>query len=190
MGNNTWDNVLDPHPIARGDAKNTFTAYQDVAGTAATKPLPMTYANELKVGTRIEIEARGEYSSLTGATLTIGAIYGASAGAAGGTALAQSGTVTAGTTPAAWPWHYNISGIITAVGTSGVIYCQGILDVGTSLTAVSSSWCPTTAAARSVTIDTTTAKSWGLGASWGASSASNTITVDTFSVHVLNQGKT
>lgn len=190
MGNNTWDNVLDPHPVARGDAKNTFTAYQDVAGTAASKPLPMTYANELKIGTRIEIEARGEFSTTGTPTLQVGAIYGATAGAAGGTALAQSGAITTATGAAAFPWHYNISGIITATGTSGILYCQGILDLGTSLTAVASSWCPVTAAARSVTIDTTTAKSWGLGAAFSVSSVSNQIIVDTFTVHILNQGKT
>lgn len=190
MGNNTWDNVLDPHPVARGDSKNTFAAYQDVAGTAATKPLPMTYANELKIGTRIEIEARGEFTCLAAATIQIGSIYGATAGAAAGVALAQSGVITVTGTPTAWPWHYNISGVVTAVGTSGVLYCQGILDLGTALTTMASSWCPTTAAARSVTIDTTVAKSWGLGCAYGASSASNQIIVDTFSVHVLNQGKT
>jgi hypothetical protein len=190
MGNNTWDNVLDPHPTSRGTAKNTFTAYQDVAGTAATNPLPMTYANELKIGTRIEIEARGEFSTTGTPTLQIGAIYGATAGAAGGTALAQSGAITTGTTAAAWPWHYNISGIVTAVGTSGIFYCQGILDLGTSLTAVASSWCPTTAAARSVTINTTIAASWGLGAAFSVSSVSNQVIVDVFTVHVLNQGKT
>lgn len=190
MGNNTWDNVLDPHPVARSTAKNTFTAYQDVAGTAATNPLPMTNGNELKVGTRIEIEARGEFSTTGTPTLSIGSIYGATAGAAGGTALAQSAAITTGSAAAAWPWHYNISGIVTASGTSGILYCQGILDLGTSLTAMASQWCPVTAAARSVTIDTTTAKSWGLGAAWSVSSASNTITVDTFTVHILNQGKT
>ena len=42
IGNNTWDNVLDPHPVARGDAKNTFTSYQDVAGTATTKLAELT----------------------------------------------------------------------------------------------------------------------------------------------------
>jgi hypothetical protein len=129
----------------------------------------MTYANELKIGTRIEIEARGEFSTTGTPTIQIGSIYGATAGAAGGTALAQSGVITTGSGAAAWPWHYNISGVITAVGTSGVIYCQGILDLGTSLTAVASSWCPVTAAARSVTIDTTTAKSWGLGCAFGTS---------------------
>jgi hypothetical protein len=190
MGNNTWDNVLDPHPTARGGAKNTFTAFQDVAGTGTTQPLPFTNGGELKPGTRFEIEARGEFSTTLTPTLQIGAIYGATAGAAGGVALAQSGAITTGTATA-WPWHYNISGIVTGTGTAGTIYCQGILDLGTSLIAVASSWCPVTAAARAVTgIDTTVTKAWGLGAAWSASSASNSITVDVFTVHILNQGKT
>lgn len=190
MGNNTWKNLLDPSITARGDAKNTFTSYQDVAGTAASKPLPMSYANELKMGTHIEIEAVGEFSTTGTPTLQIGAIYGATAGAAGGTALAQSGAITTGSGAAAWPWHYHALGIITGTGSSGVIYIHGILDLGTSLTAFSPSACPTTAAARSVTINTTTANSWGLGAAWGASSASNQIIVDVFNVYIGNQGKT
>jgi hypothetical protein len=42
-----------------------------------------------------------------------------------------------------------------------------------------------------VTIDTTVARPlWGVGAAWGASAAGNTITVDLFTVKILNQGKT
>lgn len=190
MANNTWKNLLDPHPVARGDAKNTFTAYQDVAGTAATKPLPQTAAYELKAGTRVEIEAWGEFSTTATPTLQIGAIYNATTGAAGGTALAQSGAVTTASGAAAFPWHYHVGGVVTTVGTSGVIYIHGVLDLGTSLTAFAASACPVTAAARSVTIDTTIAAKWGLGATWGTSSASNGITVDVFNVTVLNQGKT
>lgn len=186
MGNNTWDNVLDPHPIARGSAKNTFTSYQDVSPT----PLPQSYANELKIGTKILLEAIGEFSTTGTPTLSIGFIFGATAGAAGGTAVGQSGAITTGSAAAAWPWHIRYQGVVTAVGTSGVLYGSGILDLGTSLTAFTPSAGPTTAAARSVTIDTTVAKLWGVGAAWGASSASNSITVDVFNVQILNQGKT
>ena len=186
MPNNTWEQVLDPHPIARGAAKNTFTAYQDVSPL----PLPMTGANELKFGSKVIIDAYGEYSCNTGVTLQIGATYGAVAGAAGGVAIAQSAVITTGTTPTAWPWHYRYSGVVTSVGATGVIYGAGILNLGTSLTALTSSPCPVTAAARSATIDTTLAKLWGIGAAWGTSAAANTITVDSFNVEILNQGKT
>lgn len=191
MGNNTWDNALDPHPVARGTAKNTFTSYQDVAGVASNPAsLPWSYANELKIGTKVIIEASGEFSTTGTPTLQIGAIYGATAGAAGGVAIAQSAQITTGSGAAAWMWHYRFQGIITAVGSSGILYGAGVLDLGTSLTAMASSPCPVTAAARSATIDTTLAKAWGLGATWGTSSASNSITVDAFNVMLLNQGKT
>jgi len=190
MPNNTWDNLVDPHLVARGDSKSAFTSYQDVAGTAASKPLPTVGANELKIGTKLVIEAIGEFSTTGTPTLQIGLIYNASAGAAGGTALAQSAAITTGSGAASWPWHYRANGIITTTGTSGVIYIHGILDFGTSLTALSPNACPTTAAARSVTINTTTAASFGLGAAWSASSASNIIIVDVFNVQILNQGKT
>lgn len=191
MGNPTWDNLLDPHPIARGTAKNTFTAYQDVAGVASNPAsLPSSYANELKIGSKVIIEAYGEFSTTGTPTLQIGAIFGAVPGAAGGVAIAQSGVITTGSGAAAWPWHYKYNGIVTAVGASGVLYGAGVLDLGTSLTAIAASPCPVTAAARSATIDTTVAKLWGLGAAWGASSASNGITVDLLNVHILNQGKT
>lgn len=190
MGNITYDNLLDPFIAARGTAKNTFTSYQDVAGTASTpNTLPLSQANELKIGTKIVVEAVGEFSTTGTPTLQIGGIYGATPGAAGGTAFGQSGTITTGSGAASWPWHYRFNGIITAVGSSGVLYGSGILDLGTSLTAFTPSAAPTTAAARSVTINTTTANSWGLGAAFGTSSVSNQIIVDVFNVQVINQNK-
>ena len=190
MANNTWGNQLDPHPIARGDAKNTFTSYQDVAGTAATKPLPLSYGYEIKIGTQVHIIANGEFSTTGTPTLQIGGIFGATAGAAGGTAFGQSGVITTGSGAAAWPWWWEWTGLFTAVGTSTVLYGSGLLALGTSLTAVSLSPCPVTAAARSVTVDNTANKSWGLGAAWGTSSVSNQIIVDSFKVTLSNQGKT
>lgn len=190
-GNNTWSNLLDPHPTSRGSAKNTFTAYQDVAGSASI-PLPASYSNEIKVGTRVVAEAWGEFSNTATPTLQIGLIYGATVGAAGGTAIGQSGLITTTTGATAWPWHYKWGGIWTQVSaTTGTLYGHGWLDLGTSLTALATSAAPVTAAARSVaTLDTTGVKLWGLGATWGASSASNTITVDVFNVEIINQGKT
>jgi hypothetical protein len=180
MGNNTWDNCLDPHAVARGTAKTTFTAIQDISPT----PLPQSYANELKLGTKIVVEAVGEFSTTGTPTLAIGVYYGAVA------QVWNSGTITTGSGAAAWPWHLRWNGIVTTVGSSGVLYGHGILDLGTSLTAWSPSSVPVTAAARSVAVDTTAAKSWGIAATWGTSSASNSITVDLLNVQILNQGKT
>jgi hypothetical protein len=180
MGNNTWENLLDPHPTARGSAKNTFTTIQDVSPT----PLAQSYANELKLGTKVVVEAWGEFKTTSTPTLAIGVYYGAVA------QVWNSGTITTGTGAASWPWHLRWGGIVTSVGSSGVIYGHGLLDLGTSLTAFAVSAIPTTAAARSVTVDTTNPKSWGIAATWGTSSVSNEITVDILNVHILNQGKT
>lgn len=186
--NQTWENLLDPHPIARGAAFATFTTAKDVSPT----PLPFVLASELKLGSKVELEAFGEFSTTGTPTLQLSFLYGVAAGqvASGGVTLAASGSITTGSGAAAWPWHVKWVGIITATGASGTIYGSGLLDLGTSLTAVATSTLPVTAAARSVTIDTTISKTFGVGAAWGTSSGSNTITVDLFTAKIVNQGKT
>jgi hypothetical protein len=183
MGNNTWSNLLDPHPIARGTAKNNFTTFADISPA----PLPQSYANELKLGTKVQVEAWGEYSALTGAALQLGVWYGAV------TSNWLMAAFTVGTTPTAWFWHLNMWLTVTGVGASaGTIDGGGIADIGASLTTMATPQViPATAAARVLnTLDTTTAKSWGVGAQWGASSASNTITCYGLNLQILNQGKT
>lgn len=190
MGNNSWDNTLDPFPQVRGAAFNTFTTAKDVSPV----PLPVCYGNELKLGSRVELEAWGEYSSTATPTFRLGFAYGITS--AGG--LLSTGVEIAGNaltanvgTPAAWPWHMHWSGVITAVGTSGVIYGSGIIDLGSSLTAMNPGInMPVTAAARSVTIDTTVLKAWSVFAAWGASAAGNQVIVDVFTAKIVNQGKT
>lgn len=188
MGNSTWVNSLDPFTLARGAAKNTFTAWQDISPL----PLPATYANELKIGTAIELEARGEFSTTGTPTLQLGFIYGATAGATGGTVLAQTAATATASGAAAFPWHLHYTGIVTAIGAAGLtIYGHGIADIGSALTTMTSTFYPVTAAARAVaSMDSTTMKLWGVGAAWGASSASNQIIVDVFSAVLYNQGKT
>lgn len=188
MGNLTWVNLLDPFPSARGTAVTTFTTARDVSPT----PLPSTNGTDLKLGSKVELEAWGEFSTTGTPTLQLGFIYGVAAGAAasGGVTIAASGTITTASAAAAFPWHLYYCGVVTAVGTSGVLYGQGQLDLGTSLIAFAISSAPITAAARSVTIDTTVAKTFGVMAAYGTSSASNSVTVDLFTAKVVNQGKT
>lgn len=183
--NQTWENLLDPHPAARGAAKNTFTTFQDVSPLQ----LPGLAANELKLGSKVELEAFGEFSTTGTPTLQVGFIYGAVAGAAGGVTLAASGAIVTASAAASLPWHAKWVGTVTQVGATGVIYGHGILDLGTSLTAFAASALPVTAAARSVTIDTTAAKLLGVGAAWGTSAAANSITVDLFTAKIVNQGR-
>jgi hypothetical protein len=189
MGNNTFANVLDPHPIARGSAVNTFTTAKDVSPT----PLPVSYANELKVGTKIQLEAVGEYSTTGVPTFRLGFAYGiTSIGGllSTGVELAASDLVATASGAAAWGWHINYFGIVTAVGSTGVIYGSGFIDLASSLIAAATKPIPVTAAARSKTIDTTAMKTWHVFAEFGTSSASNQVIVDYFSVKIENQGKT
>src|SRR6266498_3245497 len=64
MGNSTWVNTLDPFPTAVGAQFTTFTTNQDIS----PQPLPVIYGNELRVGSKIELEAVGEAgtASITG----------------------------------------------------------------------------------------------------------------------------
>jgi hypothetical protein len=183
MPNNTWDNLLDPHHVVRGVAKNTFTTFADIS--PAVKP--KSYGDELKLGSKIVVEAWGEYSSATGATLALGVWYGAV------TSAWQMAQFTLGTTPAAWFWHLRANFMCTAVdATAGAIDGGGVADIGASLTAMNAGQVfPATAAARLLSnLDTTTTKQWGVGAQWGASAAGNTITCYGLNVQILNQGKT
>jgi hypothetical protein len=108
-----------------------------------------------------------------------------------GITIAANALTAVGTSPAAWPWHMHWSGVVTTTGSAGVIYGQGILDLGSSLTAITVVPIPITAAARSVTgFDTTVQKNWSVFAQWGTSAAGNQIIVDVFTAKVLNQGKT
>ncbi|MBV9290968.1 MAG: hypothetical protein JO222_00855 [Frankiales bacterium] len=185
--NYTYENLLDPFPSARGTAANTFTTSKDVSPT----PLPATAANELKLGSKVELEAFGEFSTTGTPTLQLGFHYGVAAGALSSTGviLAASGVITTASAAASFPWHLKWLGIVTATGATGAIYGSGILDLGTSLIAFASSALPITAAARSVTIDTTTAKTFGVLAAYGTSSASNGVTVDLFTAKIINQNK-
>ena len=190
MGNSTWDNALDPFPNARGAAFNTFTTAKDVSPV----PLPVVFGNELRVGSKIELEARGEYSTTGTPTFRLGFHYGNAAGAtlAANSEIAGSALAATGSGAAAWPWHLHYRGVVTAVGTGGVMYGHGILDLGTSLTTYAAGLAiPVTAAARSRTsFDTTIQKTFGVFAEFGTSSASNQVIVDVFTAKVNNQGKT
>lgn len=181
--------MLDPFPPARGAAFNTFTTAKDVSPT----PLPVVYGNELRIGSKIELEAWGEYTSAAAVTFRLGFAYGiplAGGVLSGGVELCGTALTAVSGTPAAWLWHLHYGGIVTAVGTSGVVYGSGILDLGSSLTAVGAFAMPVTAAARSRTIDTTTQKALGVFAEWGTSAAGNSVTVDVLNAQIVNQGKT
>lgn len=172
-----WEAQIGPIHVADGTALASSTTLTDVS------PLPPVVlpANTLEIGSEIQITAEGQFSNTSTPTLLLGFYYGAVAGAA----LAASSAITTTTGATAWPWQMVYRGRVRSAGTAGSIVGQGRLYLGTSLTAFALSAIPVTAAARTVAIDTTTAKSITVGAQWGTSSASNTLTCTRIAVELL-----
>lgn len=164
---------LTPLHVADGAAFNSFTTFQDVS------PAPQLVIPQqmLDVGLELYLYANGEFSTTGAPTLSVGFWFNGSAGAAPAAILAQSNTITTGTGAAAWPWEAWWRGRLRSLGSAGSFKGTGELILGTSLTAQSLNPMPTTQAARTVSVDTTANRAVGVGAAWGTSSASNSITV-------------
>lgn len=179
-------NTVGPFATALGASFGTFTTKQDVSPT----PSPVIPANVLRIGSRIKIEAEGEFSTTATPTLVLGFYVGlpgaSGAPAAITTTIAESSAITTASGAAAFPWRMEYRGLVTIMGTSGSITGQGNIDFGTALTTFSSTPIPITAALRTVTLDTTIARAFGVCATYSASSASNTVRVHNITVQLLN----
>ena len=178
MSRQYWNATLPPFPVADGTALASSTTLTDIS-PAPQITLP---AGTLEAGMKIELEAFATFSTTGTPTLLVGFYYGGVAGSA----LAASSAVTTGSGAASWPLILRYRGQVRAVGTSGSIVGQGTLQLGTSLTAFSMRAIPETSGARTVSIDTTAAKTITVGAQWGTNSASNTITLNDLAVTLLN----
>jgi hypothetical protein len=163
-------------PLAPGTsiAQNTFTAAKDLpVGEFATN-FPIIYGGTLSPGSHIQIEAWGVASNTGTPTLALGIYWGLVAG----TAIAVSTAKTTTTAMTNWEWHLWYTSRIIGVGTAttgGSIVGSGYWNLPTSLTAWTQIRLPETAPA-AVAIDTTINKQISIGATWGTSSISNTIT--------------
>jgi hypothetical protein len=109
-------------------------------------------------------------------TLAVGIYYGGIAG----TALQTSGSITTTTAMSNWLWRMEVDSEVIAVGTSGTIRSYGWIDIPTSATAVTRQQMNGTA--QDVTVNTTTTSALTVGAQWGTSNSSNTLTVKGFKI--------
>lgn len=179
MARQYWVASIPPIHTADGSAYASSTTLTDVSPT----PNITLPANFLEPGVEIEITAEGQFSNTSTPTLLLGFYYGGVAGAA----LAASTTVTTITGATAWAWQMRYRGTVRSIGSTGSINGQGALYMPASLTQFQAAYCiPATAAARTVTIDTTTAKTITVGAQWGTSNASNTLTCNNITVQTLS----
>lgn len=165
-----------PLNILAGTAYNTSVTLTDVSPA----PQIVLPANQLDNGMVIRMTAFGTFSNTATPTLLLGFYYGGVAGVA----LAATSAITTTTGATAWPFRLEYEGRIRTTGTGGTILGQGWLDIATSLTAVTHRPIPETALA-TVAVDTTVAKSLTVGAQWGTSSASNTLTCHHLSVELI-----
>jgi hypothetical protein len=179
VGLNTWNNPLGPLMAGASAAKNTFTAATDLPVGEDATSLYVVPGNTLNAGSYISIEAWGVASNTGTPTLIMGVYYGGVAG----TALAVSTAKTTTTAMSNWEWHLWYTGRVTGKGTTGAIMGSGYWYLPTSLTAWTAIRLPETAPA-SVAIDTSVDKKLSIGATWSASSASNTITCHAMLVDV------
>jgi hypothetical protein len=169
---------LTPLHIADGAAFNTFTTFQDIS------PVPQLVLPQqmMDAGLELYFYANGEFSTTGTPTLSIGFWFNGAAGAAPTSILAQSSAITTGSAAAAWPWECWWRGRLRALGSSGSFKGEGSLVLGTALGTSSISPLPITQALRTVSVDTTANRAVGVGAAWGTSNGSNSITCYNLSV--------
>lgn len=173
---------IGPFPTAGGAAFATFTSKKSVDPL----PIPVIPAGKLRLGSKLLIRANGEYSTTGTPNLTWGFWFGNRALAITGD-IALSSVIATPSGAAALPWMMEWEGICNTVGASGTLLGQGTLVQGTSLTATSTFPIPITAALRTVSsFDTTIERAVGVSATWGTSSASNSITVYNLAVVIRN----
>lgn len=181
MGVQTYANLLNsPGAPAAGLAlSNTVTATNVEPAPSYNLPSPPY----LYPGQQFRLTSWGVFSTTTTTpgTLTLGFYY----GGATATALVTTGAITPATSAANWPWRMEATGTIRSLGTAGTILTMGWWGNPTSVSAWTNSPMPNAAVA-AVTIDTTTAKSLTVGATWGTANASNSLTCHGFIIEQLN----
>jgi hypothetical protein len=155
----------------------TAAAYANSAAITDVGPLPdFTIPAGLPGGQVFRITANGIYSTTGTPTLTLQLMYGGT----GGTSLASSGAATTINGAANTPWQFDAVIRVLTAGTAGTccIFGQFVgLTTVTSLAQVS---------ATSVSINTTTANTLIMAATWGTASASNSLQVFQFLIEALN----
>lgn len=178
MGRQYWVNPYPPLHVADGTALASSTTLTDIS-PAPNITIP---ANSLEAGVEIDLTALCTFSTTGTPTLLVGFYLGGVAGSA----LAVSSAITTGSGAAAWSIIMRYRGRLRSIGSSGSIVGQGELQLGTALTTFTGRPIPEVAANRTVTWDTTASKAITVGAQWGTSSASNTITCNEISLLVLD----
>lgn len=164
-------NAGDPFQHTNGGALANSTVLTDISPGANTTGYVMPYT-QYAVGSLFRWRAFGIYSTTGTPTILLGVYYGGVAGSA----LAATAATTTGSSVSNLLWEIEGFTKITALGSSGAALSFG-KAIGIAATASTPVLMPaSSASANSVTVNVTTNNLWSVGAQWGTSNASNTIT--------------
>ncbi|HKZ20295.1 MAG TPA: hypothetical protein VJQ57_09310 [Acidimicrobiia bacterium] len=171
-----WTGPFQPAHIADGSALASSTTLTDISPS----PPIVVPANFLAPGMALRVRAAGRVSTTSTPTLLLGVYVGGVAG----TAICTTGaiTTTSGVTNVTWGLEAWV--VCRTIGSSGTVLGTGLAHGISGTVGVSTVPLPASAPA-TVTWDSTAAKSLTIGAQWGTSSASNTITCHQFIVEVI-----
>lgn len=169
---------LTPIHVVDGAAFASFTTFQDISPAGQL----VISQQQMDAGLEISMEADGEFSNTGTPTLSLGFWINGAAGAAPTTILAQSSVITTASSVTGVPWSCWWKGRVRATGPTGSINGQGGLRLGSSLTVYNTDVpIPITKALRTTAPDLSVSRAVGVGAAWGTSNASNTITTNRLS---------
>lgn len=179
MANQRWVMPIGPFHTADGAAYASSTTLTDVGPT----PSIVIPANYLEVGMRLEWVVFGRFSTTGTPTLTLGVYLGTGAIASGQAVTVTSALTTpSGVTNQTFRIEGNASVRAVGSGTSATII--GVSEVS-NVTTTATNMAPATAPA-TLGFDSTIANKIMFGATWGTSSASNTLTCHYFDVRSVN----
>lgn len=170
MAKQTWAAVISEPYTADGAAYASSTTLTDVSPT----PNTIIPANYLVPGDVLEVLATGRFSTTSTPNLTLG-IY---LGGVAGTALCATAVTATPSSVTNQTFIVRATIQVRTIGSAGSIETIGTAaNIGAA-----TAYMPATGTGLVSSLDTTSAKALTLGATWGTSSASNTLTVAQFLV--------
>ncbi len=173
----TWIAVANS-PVS-GAGQGAGTAYASSTSATDVSPAPQFMSQTwgpMYIGQKWRFTAWAIASNTSTPTLNLGIYY----GGVSGTPLCTSGTITTTTSMSSWQWLIVVEAEVITLGSSGTIRAYGWVDIPTSATAVTRQSMSSTS--QDVTVNTTTNSALTFGATWSASSSSNTLTCKGFKI--------
>lgn len=149
--------------------------------TVSTVPIPVFPPNWLTLGTQLRGRLYGTIANTGTPTIQVRVVLKNSAGTVV-YALADTTAITMSTITGTTELFVEFDSIVSAVGTSGSITSRAGISYGTTATTASVFL---RQAAAAVTVDTTQSYSLDVMATWGTSSASNTLNIAVATIEVL-----